>query len=351
MKKTVKSFVIGVLSVALMSVAAVQGIASEMTINGAGATFPYPLYSKWFYEYSNTITGIKFNYQAIGSGGGINQITAGTVDFGATDAPMSEAEMGKLSGPILHIPTAIGAVAVIYNLEGVSSGLRLTQDLLADIFMGKVTKWNDPRIVELNKDLKLPNADVVIAHRSDGSGTTDIFTNYLSEVNSEWNTKVGRGRSIKWPRGIGGKGNEGLAGIVKQTPGAIGYVELAFANQNKLASAMLRNSDGQFVAPTLAATSAAAAGAAKTMPTHFRVSLVNSPGKDSYPIAGLTWLLVYTNQKDEVRGKALVQFLKWAITEGQTMAEALDYAPLPKPVVDMVDTTLKQINYQGKSLY
>ena len=344
-------FLAVVLSVVAISVAAAQSFAADLAINGAGATFPYPLYSKWFYEYSNANAGLKFNYQSIGSGGGINQITAGTVDFGATDAPMTEEEMAKLSGPILHIPTAIGAIAIIYNLEGIPSGLRLTQDLLAEIFLGKITRWNDPKIFDINKNMVLPNTDIVISHRSDGSGTTDIFTNYLSTVNAEWKAKVGRGKSVKWPVGIGGKGNEGVAGLVKQTPGAIGYVELAYAKQNNMTVAMIRNSEGQFIAPTIAATSAAAAGAAKTMPADFRVSIVNSPGKEAYPIAGLTWLLVYKEQKNEATGKALVQFLKWAMKEGQTMEEALDYAPLPKPVVDMVDGVLKQITCQGKALY
>ncbi|MBE0568810.1 MAG: phosphate ABC transporter substrate-binding protein PstS [Deltaproteobacteria bacterium] len=344
-------FLAGTLAVVALSIGAVSGASAEMAINGAGATFPYPLYSKWFYEYSNANPGVKFNYQSIGSGGGIKQITAGTVDFGATDAPMSEEAMGKLPGPIFHLPMAMGAVVVVYNLEGVPSGLRLTQDLLADIFLGKITRWNDPKIFGLNKDLKLPNADIVVAHRSDGSGTTDIFTNYLSTVNAVWRAKVGRGAAVKWPVGLGGKGNEGVAGVVKQTPGAIGYVELAYAKQNNMTVASLRNREGQFVAPTIEATSAAAAGAAKTMPADFRVSIVDSPGKESYPIAGLTWLLVYKDQKNEAMGKALVQFLKWAIRDGQKMEEALDYAQLPKPVVDMVDKTLRQINYQGKSLY
>ncbi|MCL1925731.1 MAG: phosphate ABC transporter substrate-binding protein PstS [Syntrophorhabdaceae bacterium] len=349
MSKAVKFLAIVVLSVAVMSITAVPGIAADLALNGAGASFPYPLYMKWFSEYSNSNVGVKFNYQSIGSGGGIKQITAGTVDFGASDAPMTEEEMSKLPGPILHIPTAIGAVAIIYNLEGVPSGLRLTQDLLAEIFIGKITRWNDPKIFEINKELKLPNTDIVIAQRSDGSGTTDIFTNYLSTVSAEWRTKVGRGKSVKWPVGIGGKGNEGVAGLVKQTPGAVGYVELAYAKQNKMTVASLRNREGQFVAPTIEATSAAAAGI--TMPADFRASIVDSPGKESYPIAGLTWLLVYKEQTDAAKGKALVQFLKWAITDGQSMGAALDYAPLPKPVTDMVDKTLRQITSQGKALY
>jgi phosphate transport system substrate-binding protein len=343
----------GVLAGVLATLAVVSFAfaADPLMINGAGATFPYPLYSKWFYEYSNANPGVKFNYQSIGSGGGIKQITAGTVDFGATDAPMTEEEMGKLPGAILHIPTAMGAVVVVYNLDKVEAGLKLTPDILADLFLGKIIRWNDPKIAELNKGVTLPNADIVVAHRSDGSGTTDIFTNYLTTVNMEWRAKVGHGKSVNWPVGLGGKGNEGVAGVVKQTPGAVGYVELAYAKQNKMTVASLRNRDGHFVAPTLEATSAAAAGAANTMPADYRVSIVDAPGKDSYPIAGLTWLLVYKDQKDPAKGKALVQFLKWAIHDGQKMEAALDYAPIPKPVVEKMEKTLHQINYKGKSLY
>jgi phosphate transport system substrate-binding protein len=336
---------------ALLAVVSFATAADPIMINGAGATFPYPLYSKWFYEYSNANPGVRFNYQSIGSGGGIKQITAGTVDFGATDAPMKDADMAKLPGPIFHIPTAMGAVSVVYNLAGVPTGLRLTQDILAGIFLGKITRWNDPKIAEQNKDLNLPNADIVVAHRSDGSGTTDIFTNYLTTVNMEWRAKVGRGAAVNWPVGLGGKGNEGVSGVVKQTPGAIGYVELAYAKQNKMTVASLRNKEGNFVAPSLESTSAAAAGAAESMPADFRVSIVDAPGKDSYPIAGLTWLLVFKEQKDEAKGKALVQFLKWAIHDGQKMEEALDYAAIPKPVVEKVDKTLRLITSGGKPLY
>jgi phosphate transport system substrate-binding protein len=327
------------------------GAADSLTVTGAGATFPYPLYSKWFYEYSNAHPGVNFNYQSIGSGGGIRQITAGTIDFGATDAPMKDEDMAKLAGPIFHIPTAIGAVTVVYNLQGVKSGLKLTQDVLANIFLGEITRWNDPRIASQNPGVKLPGEDIVVAHRSDGSGTTDIFTNYLSTVNSGWKEKVGRGKSVNWPVGLGGKGNEGVAGVVKQTPGAIGYVELAYATQNKMTVAAVRNREGTFILPSLASISEAAAGAAKTMPADYRVALVDAPGKNSYPICGLTWLLVYKDQKDEAKGKAIVSFLKWAMHDGQKMNAPLHYAPIPKAVVEKVDTTLKQIQYMGKSLY
>ena len=337
-----------VLSFAATSPAAA---ADPLMVNGAGATFPYPLYSKWFFEYSNANPGVKFNYQSIGSGGGIKQITAGTVDFGATDAPMTEEEMKALKGPILHIPTAIGAVVLVYNLDKVEGGLKLTPDVLAGIYLGKITRWNDPKIAELNKNITMPNADIVVAHRSDGSGTTDIFTNYLAAVSIEWRAKVGRGKSVKWPVGLGGKGNEGVSGVVKQTPGAVGYVELAYARQNKMKIASLRNREGNYVVPTLEATSAAAAGVAKSMPDDFRVSLVDAPGGDAWPISGLTWLLVYKEQKDAAKGKALVQFLKWALSDGQKMEAALDYAALPKPVAEKVDKALRQITSGGKSLY
>jgi phosphate transport system substrate-binding protein len=338
------------LAAAGLAVAAVA-FAGDVTVNGAGATFPFPLYSKWFYEYSNAHPGVKFNYQSIGSGGGIKQITAGTVDFGATDAPMTDDEMKKLPGPIFHIPTAIGAVSVVYNVDGVKDSLKLTPDALADIFLGKIVRWNDPKIAALNKDAKLPATEIVVAHRSDGSGTTDIFTNYLAAVSPEWKSKVGRGKSVNWPVGLGGKGNEGVAGVVKQTPGAIGYVELAFAQQNRMKDAALRNRDGNFVSPSLAATSAAAAGAAKSMPADFRMSLVDAPGKDAYPICGLTWLLVYKEQKDAVKGKAIVSFLKWALADGQKMNTPLYYAPLPKAVAEKVDRMVRDIRSGGKSLY
>jgi phosphate transport system substrate-binding protein len=242
-------------------------------------------------------------------------------------------------------------VTVVYNLEKIQSGLKLTPDVLVDIYFGKITRWNDPRIVGLNPGVKLPAADIVVAHRSDGSGTTDIFTNYLSAVSTEWRAKIGRGKSVNWPVGLGGKGNEGVAGVVKQTPGAVGYVELAYAMQNQMTVAALQNKEGNFVLPTLESTSAAAAGAAKDMPADFRLTLVDAPGKDSYGICGLTWLLLYRDQRDEAKGKALVTFLKWAIRDGQRMNAPLLYAPIPKPVVELVDRTIQKINFKGKSLY
>ncbi len=334
---------IAVFLAALCVAGAAVAQAADLTMNGAGATFPYPLYSKWFYEYSNANPGVKFNYQSIGSGGGIKQFTAGTVDFGATDAPMTEEEMAKLPGPALHSPTTIGAVSIVYNVAGVSSGLKLTPDVLAGIFLGTITKWNDPKIASLNGDKRLPSGDIVVAHRSDGSGTTDIFTNYLSTVSSDWKQKVGRGKAVNWPVGLGGKGNEGVAGIVKETQGAVGYVELAYATQNKMTVAALKNKEGRFVLPSIESTSAAAAGVVKTMPADFRVSLVDAPGKDAYPIAGLTWLLIHKDQKDPAKGKAMVSFLKWAMKDGQTMAAPLLYAPLPKPVIEKVQKAIAQI--------
>ncbi|MDA8122763.1 MAG: phosphate ABC transporter substrate-binding protein PstS [Deltaproteobacteria bacterium] len=343
---------LGIILATLVFAWTIPAMASDsLNITGAGATFPYPLYSRWFYEYSNSHPGLRFNYQSIGSGGGVKQITAGTVDFGASDAPMNEDELARISGPIFHIPTAIGSVAVVYNLKGIASGLKLTPEVLVDIYIGKIVKWNDSRIASLNPGARLPAADIVVSHRSDGSGTTDIFTNYLSTVSTEWRAKIGRGKSVNWPVGLGGKGNEGVAGVVRQIPGAIGYVELAYAMQNRMTAAALRNKEGNYILPTLDSTSAAAAGAAKTMPADFRMSLVDAPGKGSYPVCGLTWLLVYKEQRDEAKGKALVDFLKWAIRDGQKMNAPLLYAPLPKPVVEKVDKAIRQINYKGKSLY
>jgi len=325
--------------------------AASLTVTGAGATFPYPLYSKWFYEYSRSHPEVNFNYQSIGSGGGVRQIVAGTVDFGASDAPMTDEELSRAPGPILHVPTVAGAVAVVYHLPGIGSGLKLTPQVLTDIYLGRIARWNDPRIAALNPGLALPGTAVVVTHRSDGSGTTDIFTNYLSTISLEWRAKVGRGKAISWPAGLGGKGNEGVAGLVRQTPGAIGYVELAYAMQNRMAVAALRNREGHFVVPTLESTTAAMSGAAAAMPADFRATLVDPPGKDAYPICGLTWILIYENQRDRAKGKALVDFLKWAIRDGQRMAAPLFYAPLPRELADRVDRALRRIRYGTEALY
>ncbi|HKZ17581.1 MAG TPA: phosphate ABC transporter substrate-binding protein PstS [Geobacteraceae bacterium] len=329
-----------------LAVTAIAGQASaETLINGAGATFPYPLYSKWFSEYAKIDPSVKFNYQSIGSGGGIKQITAQTVDFGASDKFLTDADLAKAPGKLLHIPTVMGAVVVTYNLPGIGKGLKLTPDVLTDIYFGKITKWNDPRIASVNKGINLPNSPIVVVHRSDGSGTTAIFTDYLSSVSADWKSKVGMGASVNWPVGLGGKGNEGVAGQVKNIKNSIGYVELAYAHENKLPYASMKNSSGSFVEPSIKSTSAAAAGAAKNMPADFRISLVNQPGKGAYPIVGFTWLLVYQQQKDPVKGKKLVEFLNWELKKGQKMASAILYAPLPDNVAKMVEKTVKSIKY------
>ena len=300
--------------------------SAQMMINGAGATFPYPIYSKWFDEYAKVDPSVRFNYQSIGSGGGQKQIMAQTVDFGASDGPMSDDNLSKAPGKILHIPTVAGAVVVTYNLEG-NPALKLDADTIAGIFLGTIKKWNDPKIAATNTGTKLPDQDIVVVHRSDGSGTTFIFTDYLSKVSSEWKSKAGTNTSVSWPAGIGGKGNEGVSGQVKQTPGAIGYVELIYAIQNKMPYADIKNSAGEFVKPTLDSVTAALATA--SVPDDFRFSMTNAAGKDAYPVAGATWLLVYQQQKDATKGKKLVEFLKWALTKGETMAKDLDYAALP----------------------
>jgi phosphate transport system substrate-binding protein len=334
------------LVLAALAMTALAGQASaETLINGAGATFPYPLYSKWFSEYAKVDPSVKFNYQSIGSGGGIKQILAQTVDFGATDKFLTDEQLKSAPGKILHIPTVMGAVVVTYNIPGIGKGLKMTPDVLADIYLGKITKWNDPRIASVNKTIKLPANDIVVVHRSDGSGTSAIFTDYLSNVSAEWKNKVGMGASVNWPVGLGGKGNEGVAGQIKNVKNSIGYVELAYAHENKLPYASLKNASGSFVEPTIKSTSAAAAGAAKSMPADFRVSLVNQPGKDTYPIVGFTWLLVYQQQKNAANGKKLVEFLNWELKKGQKMAADILYAPLPEKVVKMVEKTIKTIKY------
>ena len=310
---------------------------------GAGATVPNPLDSKWFSEYNKLFPDVRFNYQAIGSGGGIQQFTAGTVEFGATDAPMTAEELAKAPDAV-HIPTVLGAVVVTYNAPFV--GLKLTPDVLAGIFLGKITRWNDPAIARVNPGITFPDTAITVVRRSDGSGTTSIFTDYLAKVSPEWKEKVGAGKSVSWPVGLGGKGNDGVTGLIKQTPGSIGYVELAYANQNKLPLTALRNRDGNFVLPSLESTSAAAAGV--TMPADYRVSLTDAAGKDAYPMASFTYLLVHKDAKDAAKGVALANFLWWAVHAGQAYAAPLDYAPLPKPVVGMVEKTIQGLLVQGK---
>ena len=318
--------------------------AAQMKLNGAGATFPYVIYSKWFDVYSKR-SNIQFNYQSIGSGGGIKQVTEGTVDFGATDAFLSEQQIAdiktKQGADVLHIPTVMGAVVIVYNVPEIGSGLRLTPDALAGIFLGEITKWNDPKLVAVNPNKTMPDAAIIVSRRSDGSGTTSIFTDYLSKVSKTWSEKVGKGTSVNWPVGMGGKGNEGVAGVVKQAPGSIGYVELAYAVKNRLEYAKLQNRAGNYVDPTFAAVSAAAASAAGSMPADLRVMITDADGKDAYPISAFTWLLVYKNGKDPVKAKAIADFLHWAMTEGQHFAEDLYYAPLPKEVVKMCETSIR----------
>jgi len=316
--------------------------SAQMMINGAGATFPYPIYSKWFDAYAKVDPSVRFNYQSIGSGGGQKQILSQTVDFGASDGPMSDDNLAKAPGKLLHIPTVAGADVVAYNLPG-NPKLKLDADTIAGIFLGQVKKWNDPKIAALNAGVNLPDQEIVVVHRSDGSGTTYIWTDYLSKTSPEWKTKVGTNTSVNWPTGIGGKGNEGVAGQVKQTPGALGYVELIYAVQNKMPYADVKNSAGEFVTPTLESITAALATA--EIPDDFRFSMTNAPGKEAYPIAGATWLLVYQQQKDPAKGKKLVEFLKWAAKDGEKMAKDLNYAPLPESVQQRVLKRIDEIKY------
>ncbi len=327
------------LSFAALGVAAAP---AQMLINGAGATFPQPIYTKWFSEYAKVDPSVQFNYQGIGSGGGKKQITSETVDFGASDGPMSDAELAAAPRTLWHIPTVAGAVVVSYNLPG-DPALKLDGPTLADIFLGKVAKWNDPEIAGQNPGVDLPNVDIVVVHRSDSSGTSFIFTDYLSSVSPEWKAKVGKGTAVQWPAGLGGKGNAGVAGQIKQSTGAIGYVELAYAKENHLPFADMKNAAGNYITPSIDSVVAALAGA--TIPDDFRFSMVNSPGDKAYPIAGATWLLVYQQQKDHAKGEKLVQFLKWAFTDGQKLAAALDYAPLPDAVQARVLDRVNQIKY------
>ncbi|HEX8851369.1 MAG TPA: phosphate ABC transporter substrate-binding protein PstS [Gemmatimonadaceae bacterium] len=317
----------------------------SVDLTGAGATFPYPIYSKWFADYASQ-KGVKINYQSIGSGGGIRQLSEQTVDFGASDAPMKDDELAKAKGgAILHVPTVIGAVALTYNLPELKQPLKLDGATVADIYLGTIKKWNDSRIAALNGGVPLPNTDILVVHRSDGSGTSYIFTDYLASVSPAWKSGPGVGKEVQWPTGIGAKGNEGVAGQIKQTPGAIGYAELAYAKQNSLPVAALRNSAGEFVTPSLQSATAAAAGAVSTLPanTDYRISIVNAKGAGAYPIASFTWILVYQNQTDAAKGKKLVDFLTWALTEGEKEASSLDYAPLPEAMSRQIVDRLKTI--------
>jgi phosphate transport system substrate-binding protein len=325
------------LLVVVLAVAGVLWADSALSINGAGATFPYPMYSKWFDEYHKKNANLQINYQSIGSGGGIKQVTEGTVDFGATDGPMNDEQLkayqDKHGSGILHFPTVLGAVVPTYNIPGVTAQLNFTPEALAGIFLGKITKWNDPAVADANKGVKLPAEDIVVVHRADGSGTTYCWTDYLSKISDEWKTKVGKGGSVNWPVGLGGKGSEGVTGTVKNTPNSITYVELIYAESNKIPYGSVKNSAGEFVKASLSTVSAAAAGAAKEMPDDFRVSITNAPGKAAYPISTFTWLLIPEKFSDAAKRDAIKGFVKWALEDGQNYAEALSYAKLPKEVV------------------
>src|SRR5271166_4067170 len=317
-------------------------VVGQTTLNGAGATFPNPMYSKWFSEYGKTHSGVQINYQPIGSGGGIRQVTAGTVDFGASDMPMTDKQLQEAKFKILNIPTVLGAVVPAYNIPGVSGEVKFTPDALAGIFMGKIAKWNDKAITSANPGVNFPDKEVIVVHRSDGSGTSFIWTDFLSKVSPEWKSQVGSDTSVKWPIGMGGKGNEGVAGLIRQLPGSIGYVELIYAVQNNIPYGTVRNSSGTFVKASLESVTAAAASAPK-MPADFRVSITNAPGKDAYPISSFTWLLIPEQSKDAAKGKILSDFLNWMVTDGQKMTAALSYAPLPDGVVQKEKEAIKTV--------
>ncbi|MGB8684269.1 MAG: phosphate ABC transporter substrate-binding protein PstS [Candidatus Binatus sp.] len=333
--------------VALFIVLAIAGIGrsgfADMLINGAGATFPYPIYSKWFDVYAKENPGIKFNYQSIGSGGGIRMLSNRTVDVGASDAPMTNQQLADAPGKILHFPSVMGAVVLAYNLPGFSGTLRLTGPVIADIYAGKITKWDDDQIKALNPGGAIPSQDIVVCHRSDGSGTSYIFTDYLSKVSPSWASDPGKGTAVKWPAGLGGKGNEGVTALIQQTPGAIGYIELIYALNNKIPFAQIQNKAGNWVTASLAGVTAAAASSARDMPSDFRVSITNAPGADAYPISSFTWLLVYQKQTNKDVGEQIKKFLGWAMTEGQTLAPALQYAPLPAEVVQKETAQIQEI--------
>jgi phosphate transport system substrate-binding protein len=317
--------------------------AQTQQINGAGATFPYPIYSKWFAEYNKLHSNVQINYQSVGSGAGIQQVIKQTVFFGATDGPMTPEQMQSAPGKVLHFPTVLGAVVPVYNIPNVKDELKFSGPLLADIFLGKVTKWNDPQITKLNPGVNLPGTDITVAHRADGSGTTYIWVDYLAKVSPEWKTRVGVNTSVKWPTGVGGRGNEGVAGVVSQMPGSIGYVELIYALQTKTSYGTVQNMAGEFVKASVQSVTAAAAAAAGQMPPDFRVSITNAPGKGVYPVSSFTWLLFYEDARDKAQAKTMVEFMKWALTDGQKFAPDLGYAPLPEGVVKLEMAALARI--------
>jgi phosphate transport system substrate-binding protein len=329
--------------IALLCLALAVPAFGQMTLNGAGATFPYPIYSKWFSEYHKAHPDVEINYQSIGSGGGIRQVQAGTVDFGASDGPMSDQQLAEAKVKVLHIPTVLGAVVPAYTLQGVTGELRFSPSTIADICLGKISNWNDKAIAQDNPDVKLPDKPIVLVHRSDGSGTNYIFTDYLSKVSSDWKERVGKGTSVKWPVGLGAKGNEGVAGMIRQMDGGFGYVELIYAVQNKIPYAAVKNQAGNWLKGSLEGATAAAASV-KDMPADFRVSITNAPGKDAYPISSFTWLLIPTQSKDPAKGKVLVDFLNWMLDDGEKMGPALQYAPLPQNVAAKVREAIKQVH-------
>lgn len=339
-----------VLVFTFVSLACNGGGSGSVSLQGAGATFPNPLYQKWLSEYGKLHPNVRIDYQSIGSGGGIKQLKEQTVDFGASDAPMKDDDLKSAPGEVLHIPTVLGAVVITYNLQGVNQPLRFSSEVIADIFLGKIKKWNDPKITADNPGITLPANDITVVHRSDGSGTSAVFTDYLSKVSAEWKEKVGSGTSPSWPIGIGGKGNEGVTGQVKNTPNTIGYVELAYAVQNKLPVALIKNASGNFVEPSIDAVTAAAAASAANTPEDLRVSITNASGAQAYPISSYTYILVYKEQKDAGKGKALVDFLWWGIHEGENFAKELQYAPLPDDIVKRAEAKINSITAGGAAL-
>jgi phosphate transport system substrate-binding protein len=318
--------------------------ASAQWLNGAGATFPNPIYQKWFTEYSATHPGVRINYQSLGSGAGIRQTIAGTIDFGASDSPMSDEQLSACPTKVLHIPTVLGAVVPAYNISGVKQDLRFTPELLAGIFLGKIDNWNDPAIAAINPGVKFPDLPIVVVHRSDASGSTYMFTDYLSKVGPEWSSRVGKGTSVRWPVGPGGKGNEGVAGEIRQIDGSLGYIELIYAVQNNISYGSVRNKSGKYVKASLESTAAAAAGAAANMPDDYRISITDAEGRDAYPIAGFTWLLVPQQSRDASKGKVLHDFLVWMLQAGQHEATTLFYVPLPQEVVKKLQATINTIH-------
>jgi phosphate transport system substrate-binding protein len=337
-------------SAVVLLLASVACNSNGVTLQGAGASFPSPLYQKWLSEYGKIHANVKIDYQSIGSGGGIKQLKEQTVDFGASDAPMTDADLKSAPGEIVHVPTVLGAVVITYNLDGVKQPLRFSPEALADIFLGKIKKWNDPKIAADNPGVTLPTSDITVIHRSDSSGTSAVFTDYLSKVSAEWKEKVGAGVSPSWPTGIGGKGNEGVTGQVKNTPNTIGYIELVYAVKNNLPVAHIKNASGNFIEPSIDAVTAAAAASAASMPDDLRVSITNATGAQAYPISSYTYILVYKNQKDAAKGKALVDFLWWGIHDGENFGKELQYAPLPADVVKKAETKINSVTANGTAL-